>query len=261
MKRRIICGVMAGVIAIAPLSVVNSMPMISSKQPLVTKTETISVVSVKDKSYVDLKFKIFFAEVEEAKQETIRAKELERKAIKAEAERKRIEAEQKRIAADKERIWAVTYDEDNLSVPSKLTAEELKVLLAGTRMEQLASHIIDAEKKYGINAFFLTGLIANESTWATSPRATNGSNNLTGHAVYNSSSRGSTFDSKRDCIMETATLIANNYLKEKGKHYNGRRIWDVNKQYCQDGNEPDYIWSRTINSISYKLLREYHNTH
>jgi beta-N-acetylglucosaminidase len=145
----------------------------------------------------------------------------------------------------------IKYNPYDLNVISNLTTEKLHKLLEDTTMKGLENAFIQAEREYGVNALFLVGLVANESGWNTSNRATNGSNNLTGHAVYVSASRGSTFDSKADCIYSTARLIKDDYLNKKGQHYNGESIWDINKKYSETKR-----WAKDINSIVNGLINK-----
>lgn len=122
--------------------------------------------------------------------------------------------------------------------------------LKGTELYDLIPHFIEAENTYGVNAFALIGLVANESGWGTSERAKR-DNNLTGYAVYSSSSKGRKFKSKRESILETARLLKETYLTPGGECYNGVSLWNVNERYCVD--VIPYQWSDIINQIAHKL--------
>lgn len=164
-------------------------------------------------------------------------------------------SEQKEI----ERKASVTYNPYNVTIPSNLTVEEMYQILRNTTMKELSEALILAEKETGINALFLTGLIANESSWNTSNRA-KCQNNLSGFAVYSRGASGVTFNSKTQCILRTAYLIKEDYISPNGKYYcEGNSIWNINSQYCfYDGTKKvNYKWSSTINSIAYSLLSKY----
>lgn len=173
------------------------------------------------------------------------------------------EAEVKHIKEENSRKNNVTFNPDDVTQITGLTANELYEVLSGFKKGALANYawtIHDCEKQYHINAFFLAGLIAQESGWASSYRAIN-QNNLTGHAVYNNQAQGTYFDSQDDCIYSTAEMLHDNYLTPHGKNYNGKSIWNVNSNYCfyLDGSAPDYTWSDNISSIATKFNNYYHN--
>lgn len=150
------------------------------------------------------------------------------------------------------------FDSSDLTKVSKVTEKELKLVLINTNMVELVPYIIEAENRYGINALFMTGLIANESNWNTSQKATT-MNNITGFGVFNYKvrSRGRNFDSKAECIMATAQLLSESYLDQDGSFYNGKGVEDVNIRYClTEKGEVDYNWSKTIISIANNLKNE-----
>lgn len=146
------------------------------------------------------------------------------------------------------------FNENNINLKSDATAEDLEFSLKGTEVESLVKHIVKASKQYNINSIFLTSLICLESGWGESERAIN-DNNLTGYAVYSSSSLGRRFRSKEDNIMETARLLREDFLTEGGINYNGPSVRDINKKYCfkQDRKTIDFNWSKTIISIAKDL--------
>lgn len=144
----------------------------------------------------------------------------------------------------------VTYDPSNLGSISNATYSHMRRALKGTTMEDLAEAFVDAEKAYSVNAFFLAGLVANESSWATSPRAVN-QNNLTGHAVYTDSSDGTYFSSKAESILKTAEDIRRDYLDPNGVYNNGVSLSGVNTKYSQLGEGiPNPAWYEVINDIA-----------
>lgn len=144
----------------------------------------------------------------------------------------------------------VYYSPNNLLIKSNVTVNQLKRVFKDTNMEGLEPFIVNAEKTYGVNAFFVSGLIATECNWGGSDRAIK-QNNLTGHGVYVASSRGSTFNSKESNIMETTRMLKHNYLTKNGEFYNGTSIWAVNMRYSLHPDKTiNTQWAITINSIA-----------
>lgn len=153
----------------------------------------------------------------------------------------------------------VTYDSNDLGSVSNTTYSHMKRALKGTSMESLAEAFVDAEKTHSVNAFFLAGLVANESSWATSPRAIN-QNNLTGHDVPSDGSVGTYFSSKEESIMQAGKEIRNCYLNPDGEFYNGISLQAVNKKYSQIAKDvPNPEWYRVINQIANDLVAKANN--
>lgn len=144
---------------------------------------------------------------------------------------------------------SVSFNPYDVSQPSGVTAYHMNKALLGTEMHSFAEVFVQAEKDYGVNAFFLAGIVALESGWATSDRARNGSNNLTGHAVYGDFSKGSYFSSPQECVLITARDIARDYLSPDGIYNNGLSVDGVNTKYCTSDD-----WSDKVTSIAYSLL-------
>ena len=156
---------------------------------------------------------------------------------------------------DIEKYTRVTYfNEYDLTQRSYASIVHMKKALKDTELQCAASSFVEAEETYGVNAYFLAGIAALESSWGTSSRAVY-QNNLTGHAVYNNSATGTYFSSWHESIMTTAKMLKENYLSYDGIHYNGLSTVDVNKKYCflQDGITIDYNWSSSVNSIAHSL--------
>lgn len=146
------------------------------------------------------------------------------------------------------------FNEYNLTQLSHASVVHMKKALKGTKLQSVASSFVEAEETYGVNAYFLAAIAALESSWGTSNRAMY-QNNLTGHAVYNNSARGTYFNSWHESIMTTAKMLKENYLSPDGIYYNGLSTVDVNKKYCflQDEVTIDYNWSSSVNSIANSL--------
>jgi beta-N-acetylglucosaminidase len=138
------------------------------------------------------------------------------------------------------------WNPDNVTSPSHTSEIGLSLALKGTGLEGLESSFIEAEKAYGINALFLTSLIAQESGWGESNRAKT-QNNLSGYAVYSDSAEGKTFSSKHESIMATASLLRKNYVDSDGRH----SIHAINKKYSADPK-----WASHITTIANKLVKE-----
>lgn len=191
-------------------------------------------------------------------------KRLEEERIQRELEEQR-RLEEERLAfeeAQRIRKESIGVNLDNLLEKSNIKAEELYstlVFMGKTEMSELAWAIVDAENETGINSLFLTALIAQESAWNKSYRAIN-QNNVTGYSVYNSYAEGSYFNSKYDCIMETARWLKAEYLSPDGKHFYGYTSYHVNIDYCltEDGSASDFNWSKSVNNIAKTVESYYH---
>lgn len=188
------------------------------------------------------------------------ALKLEREKREAEeAERRRLEEEQRlereRQEKERQRISSARYYSYDLTKISNATYDEFREVLRSRTngsMAHLAEAFIDAEKTYGVNAFFLAGLAALEGDWARSSRARN-QNNLTGMAVYSDTSAGNSYASQYDCILDTARQISKFYLDVNGKYYGGGFGVDhVEVYYCASKD-----WSEKITSIAGDLSNVY----
>lgn len=164
--------------------------------------------------------------------------------------------EEERLEALKSYIYVNT---NNLLQASNVTVEHLKHILKGTGLQGTESAYIDAEKTYGLNALFIMAISVHESGWGSSWLSQN-KNNVTGYQAYPGREREARyFESKYDCIMRTAKLLAEEYLNPNGKYYNGYSIESVNIKYCVDGNgSVMYSWSdglkRLMKDFSTKLV-------
>lgn len=169
----------------------------------------------------------------------------------------------KAIKEENNRKENIVYNPMDITEVSGISANELYDTLININNGKLAKYawtFKECEDLYGINAFFLVGLVAQESGWDTSNRA-NYQNNLTGYAVYNNQSKGMSFNSKEDSIYKTAKLLKDNYLTFGSKYYTGKSIWNINTNYCwyEDGSGPNYSWSDYINQIANKCINYYHS--
>ena len=159
------------------------------------------------------------------------------------------------------RVEGVTYLRENVTVISGITEDEMKEVLMNTTgsktMAHLASAFVEAEKKYGVNAFFMAGIVALESGFATSRRAIE-DNNLTGYEVYSDSSEGRLFNSHDEAVLHTARHLSKNYLKEDSMYYNGLSVDAIQIMYCPD-EEEDKRWEEKVDYLASNFLKTYDN--
>lgn len=159
------------------------------------------------------------------------------------------------------RVEGVTYLRENVTVISGITEDEMKEVLMNTTglktMAHLASAFVEAEKKYGVNAFFMAGIVALESGFATSRRAIE-DNNLTGYEVYSDSSEGRLFNSHDESVLHTARHLSKNYLKEDSMYYNGLSVDAIQIMYCPD-EEEDKRWEEKVDYLASNFLKTYDN--
>lgn len=149
----------------------------------------------------------------------------------------------------------VTFNSYDVTEPSGTTVYHMRKALEGTALYDYAELFCAIEKEYGINAYLLPSIAAQESSWGTSNRAVN-DNNLTGLEVYEPVSRGYVSDSKYDNLIRTAELLSSEYLSKNGKYYNGLSVYDINTKYCyyEDKSGPNYKWSDGVISIANQLI-------
>lgn len=147
---------------------------------------------------------------------------------------------------------SVTFNDGDVRITSGATEYHLRKALSGTELYSLASAFVQAEKEYNINAYFIAGIVALESNWGRSERAMNGSNNLTGYAVYDDYSTGTYFSSKEECVLRTARLIAEDYINPNGiYHQNGYSTYHINIKYSADED-----WCYKVSDIAYTLVEK-----
>lgn len=154
----------------------------------------------------------------------------------------------------------VSFNENDVTKTSNTTENHMKRALKDTGLYKDSYYFVKAEEEYGVNAYFLAAICANESSWGNSSRAIN-QNNLTGYAVYSRNARGATFSSSEESIMTTAKLLKENYLTPDAICFNGYSVVDVNKKYCflQDQKTIDYDWSKTVTRIAKDLIERANN--
>lgn len=154
------------------------------------------------------------------------------------------------VAATEPKV-TVTFNENNLGEVSNITYEDMDKILSNTTMSHLSKAIVDSEKIHGVNAFLTLSIIALESSWATSSRATS-SNNLTGMAVYGDDSPGEYYNTQYECVLDTARQLKKHYLSTDGMYYSGLSTKDVNINYSENGN-----WYNIVNQIAYEMINKH----
>ena len=108
----------------------------------------------------------------------------------------------------------------DLTTPCGYSAAELSKGLSG-ELFYFAEDFFAAEEKYGVNALFLCAVAALESGWG---KYCFRPNNIFGWS-------GKDFENKAECIDFVASKIAEHYLSESGKYYNGKTVSGVNVFY------------------------------
>lgn len=134
----------------------------------------------------------------------------------------------KTFAFTKEEALAV-----NLTEKSGYSAKQLEEGLKD-ELVFLSEDFIAAEQKHGVNAVFLAAVAALESGWG---KICFRENNIFGW-------NGKSFSSKSECIDFVAEKLAEHYLCEEGKYYNGKTVAGVN--VCYNGNS---FWEEKIADI------------
>lgn len=266
MKTTLISSLLASSISLSSISVApeisetlvvdNNLKLPLSLEYVDSLYEDLNSVSSSIKYIADCKQK------EEERKEFIekREEELELEKIR-EAEEAKLELARRE---------SVTFNAYDVTHKSYITEQELKEVLlnvnGGDGLAPYASYFVEAEELYGINAFFITAIAAQESGWGK--KAAGNGTNLTGYAVYTRHHTGTTFEGGiRQNILATAKLIAEDYANPEGRYYTkwdgytGKSIFEINQKYCllQDQKTVDNRWSQALNKIGNNLNDTYHN--
>lgn len=263
MKKELIAGIVASLfIGQAPIADATMNDTNTIVEETNAKAKTASLIEFK--TFKDLSEEVI--EEHEAKLEAERLRlEAEERARQEEEARK---AEELRL--ELERQASVGFNDMDVTRLSNMKAYELENVLysvtSWSGMAPYASYFIEAEEMYGVNALFICAIAAHESGWGKYP-AGDGTN-LTGYAVYSSTSSGTTFEGGvRHNILETARLIAEDYVNPNGIYhtewtgYNyGKSIYEINSKYClkEDRKTTDMGWSESIGKIAKNLSSKYH---
>lgn len=170
---------------------------------------------------------------------------------------------EKNLLKEKEKMRKenVDYSRDDMTLVSGITEKELNNVFmnytGASTMAHLSKAIVDAEKKYGVNAFTMAAIVALESGFATSRRAVE-DNNLTGYEVYSDDSEGHLFSSQYESVVQTARHLSKNYLSKKGPYYLGVAVDDVQINYCPDEGKGKN-WDGKVDKLASGFLKTYKN--
>ena len=111
--------------------------------------------------------------------------------------------------------------------------------------------LIKIQEDYDVNAVLILAIVRIESGNGKSSAATS-RNNLGGLIVMQDSVRVfKSFDSKDDCLIYMANLLANHYLSEGGKFFNGYTLSGISKKYC----EPPTEWVDLVAEMMLEIQR------
>lgn len=268
MKRRLIISLI-----VFPLIVGSNMEAVNgfslNNTSTIERTLLTKQAEVKETKVIEYKSMVSrFEEVIAKQREVYLAEQAELERIRLEEE-KRIE-EQRLLEEENIRKDNVNFNPYDVTQPSNIKDYELANVLYNTINGQglidYASYFVEAEEIYGINAFFICAIAAQESGWGASA-AGNGTN-ITGYAVYTSTSEGFTFGNIRENILKTAELLSYDYTSPTGKYRtvwegygDGKSIWEINQRYClyEDQITPDNNWSANLNSIANDFVQTFHS--
>ncbi|GAA0712891.1 hypothetical protein GCM10008904_26570 [Paraclostridium ghonii] len=187
-------------------------------------------------------------------------KKIQESEVKSEASKSKLITQNKsENKKEEDRIMNVIYSRENVTSISHVTKSEMREVILNTtgakNMENLSDTFVEAEEKYGVNAFFMAGIVALESGFATSRRAVE-DNNLTGYEVYSDNSEGKLFPSQKESILQTARHLSENYLKEGAPYYKGLSVDAIQVNYCPD-EDVDKNWEGKVNELSCSFLDTY----
>ncbi|EJV74891.1 S-layer homology domain-containing protein [Bacillus cereus] len=159
----------------------------------------------------------------------------------------------KDVLEEKEIITATSYEDLNLTVASKITAQEIDSFIAKYHSDSpLVGHgqdFINAENKYGVNAHYLAAHAILESGYGKSEIAYQ-KHNLFGLRAYD----GDPFKYAKylptygDSIAYNANYVRERYLEESGMYYNGPTLAGMNVKYASDKG-----WAKKIAGIMERI--------
>lgn len=143
----------------------------------------------------------------------------------------------------------------DITSKSNLTTEQIQLLLQGTNLEDLTNKFKEIEEKYNINALFLISLCAFESNWGRSYLARH-KNNLVGLGARDANpiKYAKRFKSKEECLEQVSLHLTSNYLNDKGRYFKGKRVKDVNRNYCTNNGWGVHI-VRIMKRLNDKLIK------
>lgn len=106
----------------------------------------------------------------------------------------------------------------DITIPSLLTEEEIRLMLSGTPLEGLEGVLSELEREHKVNAIVVVAMINHETWYCQSRLAQPPWNNLLGWGAYDSDPYGNAwrFESYEDCLRTVVPLIKQNYVERRG---------------------------------------------
>lgn len=136
--------------------------------------------------------------------------------------------------------YAIDPQSFDVLEPCGYTQEELEYAVSGEMLKGLqpyAGVFLEAEKEYGVNAFYLMCKMGLESGWGRYRAA---ENNIAGWRCDDGSYKA--FANVQDCIMHVAESIATLYTDPADwRHTGGTTLKAVCGRYCQDKGYVDTL--------------------
>lgn len=145
-------------------------------------------------------------------------------------------------------LHTISFDPNDIRIPSGATAEDLALALKGTKLEHLAPAYVALEQKYGWNAISAVSITAHETYWGNDYKVTE-YNNLGG--IRERSGDYWIFNSQEECVDYIGSLISRKYLNPNGEYFNGYSLKAINAMYCPVGGD---TWSSSITQIGDSLV-------
>ncbi len=145
-----------------------------------------------------------------------------------------------------------SVDRQDVTVQSGATAVDIDHAFQGTKLQGLGKSFVQAEKKHGVNAWFLASIAALESGYGTSQIARD-KNNLFGFCAYDDSPYVSAtrFSTREEGIDHVAGYLSKEYLRRGGAHFKGLSVDAVGSSYATDPKWADSV-SFLMNQLSKK---------
>ncbi|MDO9573951.1 MAG: cell wall-binding repeat-containing protein, partial [Candidatus Contubernalis sp.] len=113
----------------------------------------------------------------------------------------------------------------------------------------VAEAFLKSQETWGVNALYLLGHAALESSWGTSNFAQH-RNNLFGYGAYTSDpDKAYIYRTKEDCVLWIGGVVRRNYLTEGAVFCNGINLVGMNQKYADDP-----MWAVKIATIMERIL-------
>ncbi|HDR7171188.1 TPA: glucosaminidase domain-containing protein, partial [Bacillus thuringiensis] len=160
---------------------------------------------------------------------------------------------QQNLNDEKEVITATSYEDLNLTVASKITAQEIDSFIAKYHSDSpLVGHgqdFINAQNQYGVSAHYLAAHAILESGYGKSEIAYQ-KHNLFGLRAYDGDpfKYAKYLPSYGDSIAYNANYVRERYLEESGMYYNGPTLTGMNVKYASDKG-----WAKKIAGIMERI--------